>query len=89
MLFVHLPVSGERPPEESDASSRDGQEVERGAMASSWSKNSDWLQLTSEEAEATELQRPETTAASLKVLVKKTLTGCRMKACKYVEHTGR
>lgn len=64
---MRLPVWGERPPDESDASSRDGQEAERGAMASSWSKTWDGLQLMSEEPEAAELQRPATRAASLKV----------------------
>lgn len=70
---MRLPVSGERPPDESDASSRDGQEVERGAMASSWSKTWDGLQLTSEEPEAAELQRPATRAVSLKVHLRKTM----------------
>lgn len=35
VVCVCLPVSGEGHPDESAASSRDGQEVERGAMASS------------------------------------------------------
>lgn len=76
-----VPVLGERLPDESDTSSRDGQEVDRGAMASSCSKTWDGLQLISEEPEAAELQRPKTKAASLKVPEKKTMTGCRLGAC--------
>lgn len=56
-------------------------------MASSWSKTWDGLQLTSEEPEAAELQRPETRAASLKVLWKKTMTRCRLEAYWDVEYT--
>lgn len=58
---VRLPSLGGRPPsDESDASSRDGQEVERGAMASSWSKTWDGLKLSSEEPSEAEPQRPAT-----------------------------
>lgn len=41
VVFACLPVSGEGQPDESDGSSRDGQEAERGAMASSSSNTRD------------------------------------------------
>lgn len=60
LWFVCLPVSGEVQLDESDGSSIDGEEVERGAMASSSSNIWDWLQLSSEERDAAVPQRPAT-----------------------------